>query len=682
MLTTEQQQIIDDVKDGRHVSVTALPGSGKSKVAYELIRQCTDVVVIILMYNRQLCDATSMYLQGMDIDPERTVKAFTFHGLASSLTGEVCHNDRQIAQSLESKEKRPWHMEGFTLLIIDECQDTRPGFMQLVHHMLQTACVNRQHLRIVLLGDPRQLLYGFYSHNRADERFLSLGHLLFCTVNDRRWEQRKLTRSFRSTPSVTNFLNAIVSNHPMVCGNHNGPPVTLDLCNLRSSEPASKIIGIVTDYRPQDVMVLCSSLSAGSPARKLVRTLVRHGIPVHVQRSGALRDNGPVTHASRQGRIQFKTFCASKGLEAKLVIVMNTRSLFEDMENSLYVALSRSTERLVIFQDTSPISLEEITSLRAKLTPTDLSVILNKHSRCREVPRPRTTPTEQPAVRKYNVDTLFQYVDPELLAPIEKMLQRTSMDDTFFEDEDLYTRLFDITSESGQCVNVHGIITGAVRLAIEYFRTHRIPRVIMNLQRSRDPYVERLFQRGMQILDMNLPHVQDAWDIRQLYMKLQAFAMFATAIDAYSSFDEKIADLSDFGFIMHPLIVCRVKRLLQQMQRYVPDLTTSFSVPTSLVVGNAKISSTPTLRSAGCLYSMVHQSSTDMDIMLRMSVHLAVHGVEYGYVSNMYTGSILQVYVPIADHIPLLSKVIDARESCEDDLDDGDFIRRHRLSHK
>ena len=681
-LTTEQQCIIDDVKSGRHVSVTALPGSGKSRVAYELIRQCTsDESVVLLMYNRSLCESTTEHIQQLDIDPNRKVKAFTFHGLASSLTGTVCHNDRQIMDVLTSQSHPKWHMDDFTLLIIDEGQDTRPGFMQLVHYMLQSACANRERVRIVLLGDPRQLLYGFYSHNRADSRFLSLGHVLLRPVNKQDWNQRKLTRSFRSTQPVTNFLNALIPGHNMITGGNTGPPVTLDVCNVRTFEPASKIVRIVSKYRPEDVMVLCSSLSATSPARKLVRNLVRHGIPVHVQRSGTLRDNGPVAMASRQGRVQFKTFCASKGLEAKLVIVLNTRSLFQGMENSLYVALSRSMEELVIFQDVGPTSMEEIHTLRTKLTHADLSVVTNKHSKCKPVCRVlATTAPDVPLQTKYFVETLFQYVDPELLKPIERMVQSTSLDAaSLFDDDEAYARLFDITTENGQCVNVRNIVTAAIRLAVEYFRTHQIPKLVLDLKRSRDPYVARLYKRGMLVLRMHLPHVVDPWDIRQLYMKLQSFAMFSTAIDAFSSFEEKIADLSDFGFIMQPMIICRVRRLCDQMQKYVPETSTPFSVRTCLQTEFAKIYSTPTLCSSACIYSMLHKPGTDIDDILCMAIHVAAHGLEYGYMSNIYTGSLTQVFMPKHEHTVFIDKVIHARESCEEDLDDAGFIRRHRF---
>jgi hypothetical protein len=178
---------------------------------------------------------------------------------------------------------------------------------------------------------------------------------------------------------------------------------------------------------------------------------------------------------------------------------------------------------------------------------------------------------------------------------------------------------------------------------------------------------------------MHLPHVADTWDIQQLYLKLQAFAMFSTAIDAFSSFEEKIVDLLDFGFIMHPMIINRVHRLLQQMVKYIPLTQTAFSVQKYRQTGQVKIYSTPTLCSTSCLYSIVHKPSTDIEDLLCMAVHLVVHGLEYGYVSNIFTGALMQVYVPESDHVSFLEQVVQARESSEDDLDDTGFIRRHRL---
>ena len=76
---------------------------------------------------------------------------------------------------------------------------------------------------------------------------------------------------------------------------------------------------------------------------------------------------------------------------------------------------------------------------------------------------------------------------------------------------------------------------------------------------------------------------------------------------------------------------------------------------------------------------MLHKPDTDIDDVLCMPVHIVVHGLEYGYVSNVYTGSLTQVYVSAGDHATFMERVIHARESCEEDLDDSGFIRRHQL---
>ena len=320
MLTPQQQSIIDIVIRGNHVSVIAMPGSGKSRVSYELIGQCTDNV-LLLMYNRGLCDVTTEYIKSKSICVDRKVKAFTFHGVVSSLSGSDCHNDRQISYMLKNMKHEPtWPMSDFTLLIIDEVQDMRPDFIHIVHYLIESVCTSRDKLRIVLLGDPKQLLYDFYNHNRADTRFLTLGDIIFRPTNDRVWEKCTLTKSFRSTIPVTNFINALLPGHNMQSGGVHGPPVSMIVCDIYS-ETSAKLLLLTTMFDPEDIMVLCASLNRNSPVRHAVRTLVAHGVPVHVQRSGNIRELVPTTQENTTGCIRFKTFCSTKGLEAKLVVV-------------------------------------------------------------------------------------------------------------------------------------------------------------------------------------------------------------------------------------------------------------------------------------------------------------------------------------------------------------------------
>ena len=678
-LTTEQQDIIDHVRSGHHVSVDALPGSGKSRVAYDLIRQCTDdQVVIMIMYNRSLCDASLAQIRKLELAPSRQVQAFTFHGLASSLTGTVCHSDLQILQALGSlRQNRPtWIFENFTLLVIDEAQDIRPVFMTLIHYLIRSVCVERSRLRIVLLGDPRQLLYGFYRLNRADSRYLSLAQHLLRTCNTFPWKHCRLTCSFRSTPAIACFLNALVPGQQMVAGGVGSAPVILDVCDVYTLDPSSKILALVSPYSPEDVLILCASLNSRSPAQKMVRTLVRHGIPVHVQRSGDLSGAGPPTAPLLSGRIRFKTFCASKGLEAKLVVLLNTESLFQNMPNSLYVALSRSQAQLVVFQQASVTSHTEIQELLQSVQASDLTVIQNTK---RPFPQERYLPPDRPSRPKQNAEDLFTYVDPQLLLPLEARLQLTSSGEASFEDEEFYVRMFEVTNSAGLVFNVRTILVTAMRLAVEYFRTRKLLPRIVALETSEDPYIRQLSLRGQRLLGIRLPFHEDPWCLEQLYVWLPAFAMFATALDARQSFDDKITGLDDFGFILCPPIIRRVRRILEQMYKYIPDTTTKFSIRRCRRIDQQNLYSQPTLRTPACLYSLVHQPLLNPEDHLTMAVHLCVHRVEYGYVSNIYTGSLVQVYLPLENQCTFLRATLRARDCCEDDLPDHEFLLRHQL---
>jgi hypothetical protein len=684
-LTVEQQQIVDDVKNGHHVSVTALPGSGKSKVAYELIRQCTDQSVILIMYNRSLADETTLHLEKLGLPPERKVKAFTFHGLASSLSGTMCHNDRDIARVIQDMNQNPspWYMDDFTLLVIDEAQDMRPDFMRLVHYLIRSACRERKELRVVVLGDPKQLLYGFYKHNRADSRFLSLSHILLADISERTWTQRQLTCSFRSTRQVAAVLNALIPGHAMIPGGlTNGPPVSIVLCNYWNMQEASaKLIGLVSEYDPMDVMILCGSLNHRSPAKHLVRALVRHGIPVHVQRSGPLRDVVPVPVTSTTGKVRFKTVHASKGLEAKLVIVVHRGSVLQpDIENSVYVAITRSAERLVIFQDVKASSKEEIHELYAKAGTQNL--VVSSYSNVQPSRIVQSTPVEA-RKQQIPVDDLFAYLDPGLLTQLETQIQCTKLDNgkSLFQDEAVYSRLFDVrTGPDGQSINVADLIMSTIVLAIQYFHTHKLPAKIRRLEASTDPYVRRLYQRGLQVLQMHVSYIPDPWAIEHLYLRLQAFAMFATALDARDTFDEKIMEITRFDFCMKNPVVRRVRRIVDQLHKYIPDPKARFGAQRNKQVDpKIIVTSSPTLLSPACIYNLVHRQTTESEDLLCMGLHLCIQGQEYGYVSNVYTGELVMVHLPVAGHHRFITSALSARESCVDDLDDPLFIAQHRL---
>jgi hypothetical protein len=369
-VTQEQQDAIDAVRSGYHVQLEAMPGSGKSAVAYKIVSECDDRTSLILSYNRALNDTTRRHLSTMNLKEGHRCKSFTFHGLASSLTSTVCHTDAHFVQAISTlrtvlPHPSKWAYSDFSLLIIDESQDMRPTLFMMVKELIIYVCQQREALRIVLLGDARQLLYHFYPIGRADARFLTMGHRILANTNKRTWKLLHLTRSFRSTSAVTAFLNCIVPGHVMVPRNTEScEPVTLVICDV--NRDVSRLIHeYILGVPHSSVMILAPSVNASSPARRVVRALVRRGFRVHVWRSGSISDTCSQSSESyTTGKIQVKTYCSSKGLESDVIIVLNLRELLgNDMENSAYVALSRSRQRLIVFQDHRTCTMEQLNGL-------------------------------------------------------------------------------------------------------------------------------------------------------------------------------------------------------------------------------------------------------------------------------------------------------------------------------
>ena len=156
--------------------------------------------------------------------------------------------------------------------------------------------------------------------------------------------------------------------------------------------------------------------------------------------------------------------------------------------------------------------------------------------------------------------------------------------------------------------------------------------------------------------------------------------MFATALDAVTSFDDKIVELEDFGFMLQPPMVDRVLRVLDEMRLYIPDRQTGFDVNRSCKVQQATVWGTPTLASDACVYVVVNKTETEPEDVLSTAMYLGIHGVEYGYISNLCTGTLTQVHVPLGQHGAFMEHALALCSSTETDLEDTAFVQHHQYT--
>lgn len=689
-ITQEQQDIVTDVLQNRHVSVTALPGSGKSSVANEIVKQCTDDdTIVMIMFNRSLCDETNHAIQSMELNT-RKVKAYTFHGLVGSLLNDTCLDDRSMSMMLPKiNAVSDWSMQDFTILIVDEVQDMRPTFFELIRVLVRRICQKRHELRIVLLGDPNQLLYDFYNYNKADSRFLTLGQYLLADTNKFEWSSRKLSQSFRSTPAVANFINAISPDQqqmiPRTCESFE--PVDLYIVDVYK-DPTKYIPTVVQSYLPEEIMILCPSLNERSPAKAIVRTLTNIGIPVYVQRSGSLMDTNTSTTVSlTDGRVDVKTYHAAKGLQRKLVIVINNKPLFSSMQNSTFVSISRSVEKLVIFHDmncTSWEDLERLSSslhmntkmLRIHITPSTHIPYATRSITNEEMNQPKPSKT-------HNVDTMFSYIDPSILSPLFSFIQQQIVLPNF-PSSDKYSSLFDTKCRDGLHRNMTRVVNNAIHMAIMYQYTHQLPVGIHRLQRHLpNRYSHQLYLRGMEFMDMKLHYVADPWAMENTILKLQAFAMFSLAVDSEVGFEEQLTYIENFGFIMQPEVVNRFMRISQTLEKYIPFVEgiTKIERPSrrSIHGSDWKINHCPTIHNKQILVNMVHHPATNDETILSTSVSMACLSITNGIIINIHTGAVTYVTSQSETHREFLKECVRACSLIQEDLSDEIFIKTHKL---
>lgn len=200
-----------------NVMVSARPGSGKTSTAEALVRANPSVPIAVVTYSKRLQLATQLRLADYPL-----ADAFTFHGLATRLFGDMVYND-SILRTLRQKKATPiWsNMPDYGLVVLDELQDMTSDLYWLSCAFI-TALTRRNGVapRLLCLGDQKQAIYEFRG---ADARYLSQTPTIFSPMSPYPWENMKLAQSFRLSHQTSTFVNeAFLGGDDYIKGSHNG----------------------------------------------------------------------------------------------------------------------------------------------------------------------------------------------------------------------------------------------------------------------------------------------------------------------------------------------------------------------------------------------------------------------------------------------------------------------------
>ena len=628
-ISDEQADVLDAISRGENVIVTALPGCGKSKLIEEIICAFPERNIITISYNSKLVEASNERVQSVlkaagKSDVPVCIK--TFHALLSSLVKHVIQNDLLFSEALQCMNfvvlGWRWIYREFDIIIVDEAQDLRLPYVRFIIKLILQVCSNPSKLQLVLLGDEKQELYGFYPINKADARYLTLAEELFSILfPERKWYHARLTISYRTTSQIATFVNALVPSRHMIAGNIKNTNitnwVTLFIADVYR-DTAQIVYDIVKNGGVENygnIMIICSSLNEKSPVMRIVDLLVANGIHVHVKRSGALADGvrGETGllggHDDMFNKVCCETCHGCKGRQAPDIIFLNTSELLgeEFVTNPKYVALTRATRRLFIIQHAFYTSQNQIDILIANpdLKQRHLRIVqMRPIAQALKPKQAKETKKDSLYYSKnaLSAKTLFAFLD---LAHLECLVEHVSyeivnaglalqerQDGDVFEtqqDEDQqYTAacanyVLDMTltfNDSLTHVNVTNICSLALQLMLEFSFALRTPsfiqQILQKIGNDMDPKfatMRNIIHDAMDVLQSN----QARDEILQIGIvdfvckNAPCFGKLGIVHDAFHGFRENLYAITNCDFCNHPEVQMRFLGLYESIQTILTD---------------------------------------------------------------------------------------------------------------
>lgn len=366
----EQEEILQAVGAGYNCIINAVAGSGKTTTTLLLAQRYPKKKFLLFTYNARLKAETRQRVKRLGIT---NLDVHSFHSFGLAYYTNPCITDLDL-QTIVKKNLPLNGKPHADIVILDETQDMTKPYFDFVHKALMD--MNKISSQIVVLGDEMQCIYDF-PQKGADLRFLTLADQLWESKFP--WKRLHLKTSYRITKPMEQFINDVVLGYPrMVAVKKSNTPVTYVHGEQFSKVPLyilNEIRKLLQHTAPSDIFILAASVRSHNelnPVKKLENMLVKAGIPVYIPMS----DDAELKDEVLEGKVVFSSFHQSKGLERKIVFVLNFSDSYftyygKDKNrsicpNTLYVAVTRAMEKLyVIGQGTKNDRAAQFLNMRA-----------------------------------------------------------------------------------------------------------------------------------------------------------------------------------------------------------------------------------------------------------------------------------------------------------------------------
>lgn len=356
MTLTETEEQKDIINCNKNMIINSNPGAGKTTTSLMFCDKNKDKKIIILTYNSMLKIEVREKIKNKQLN---NCEVHSYHSLMTSYYDNSNYDDEHISKIIKKNININKSVEPVDIFIIDETQDMIELYFKAIQKFIKDT--NSYNSQIILLGDPKQCIYGF---KNASSQFLTLGPNIW----KKNFIQKTLKTSFRLTKEIGWFVNNCVNKYSNIHTIKEGPKVDFYITNTFN---IYKKIGLTIKnmimnegYKPNDFFILVPSIkSEKSPYKKLENYLTKNNIPCLTP----ISDDSKLDDKVVNNKVLIISYHQSKGREAKVVIVYGfDESYFlyygknlnkNKCPNPMFVAITRAKEKLILIQDEKNFSL-------------------------------------------------------------------------------------------------------------------------------------------------------------------------------------------------------------------------------------------------------------------------------------------------------------------------------------
>lgn len=321
--TAEQSDILNAIRNGYNVSISAVAGSGKTGTAILVnnLMKKMHKKMLLLAFNRMTVHEVK----------NKGISAWTYNAFALSYFPGAW-SDARLHNSIGNTEKKADLKFKYDLIYLDESQDLTPLYVKFINLLLSPS------VQICIAGDPMQLIY---TVRGSSNEYMNFPEKYF--IDHKEWVHKTLSVSFRLSVEMAEFVNNKMYHGQLpvpIKGTDKVGPVKL----IEAKDLAAIINNFVLrGYTFEDIMIL-------RPSIKKRIELVRH----------LCKDYGfnfctpDMPENCKTNKVLISTIHAAKGLERKIVIVLNFDNSYyryfgrtEDVnvcQNIWYVAMTRASD--------------------------------------------------------------------------------------------------------------------------------------------------------------------------------------------------------------------------------------------------------------------------------------------------------------------------------------------------